>query len=393
LTNRDLFHATMRRENGDRLLHVIQGFFPEVADWRAQGLPEAIVQPPFLGLSPKPDLFDHCNVAKFAYCAFEQYYSPAFEEEVLEERDGRRIVRNRLGNTVETRTDGGASLPHEIAFAIRERADYDGLRDRLLGQTEARAPWDELAETGAVLRGQQDHLVSLWVHGPFAFLRELLGVEKAITVPYDDPEWTRLMLADHLQVSMEAGARVIEACGPDLCYVWEDCCGSSGPMISPPVFREFYLPWYRAWKSFLCDMGVPWIVMDTDGDPTPLVGLWIEGGVDCILPWEVNSVDMLAISRRYPDLVLMGGIYKHMFEPADPAQVGRFRSTDVRQAIDEELERVVAPMRRRGGYIPSLDHWVFSTVRYPDFLYYCQQLVDRYGVSNRSTRFGNTGGY
>jgi len=35
LTNRDLFHATMRRENGDRLLHVIQGFFPEVADWRA----------------------------------------------------------------------------------------------------------------------------------------------------------------------------------------------------------------------------------------------------------------------------------------------------------------------------------------------------------------------
>jgi len=140
-------------------------------------------------------------------------------------------------------------------------------------------------------------------------------------------------------------------------------------------------------------MGVPWIVMDTDGDPTPLVGLWIEGGVDCILPWEVNSVDMLAISRRYPDLVLMGGIYKHMFEPADPAQVGRFRSTDVRQAIDEELERVVAPMRRRGGYIPSLDHWVFSTVRYPDFLYYCQQLVDRYGVSNRSTRFGNTGGY
>ncbi|MBI2940872.1 MAG: hypothetical protein HYY04_10585 [Chloroflexi bacterium] len=385
--NRELFHATMRRENGDRLLHIVQGFLPKVEEWQVQGLPEEIVQPPFVGVSPTPDLFDHFNVSKLAHCRFEQFHIPAFEEIVISDREGVKTVRNSRGNVLQTRSDGGASLPHEVDFAIRSRADYERLRDRLVGHVDQRAPLDELAALGESVRNQQDHLVSLRVHGPFGFLRELLGVERAILVPYDDPDWTRLLLDDHLDVSVEAGARVAEACRPDFSFVWEDCCGSSGPMVSPSVFEEFYEPWYRRWKSFLRDVGVPWMVVDTDGDPTPLVGPMMEAGVDGILPWEVNSVDALQIAREYPDLVLIGGIYKHIFEPADLAQAGRFRSTDARQAIDEEIERVVKPLRRRGGYLPALDHWVPRAARYPDFRYYCERLVEKYGVVNRSLRF------
>ena len=158
-------------------------------------------------------------------------------------------------------------------------------------------------------------------------------------------------------------------------------------MVSPPIFARFYVPWYRAWKRFLRDRGVPWVVMDTDGDPTPLVGLWSESGVDCILPWEVNSVDMLSAAERHPELVFMGGLYKHMFEPGAPEQVGRFASTNVGQAVALELARVVEPMRRRGGYFPSLDHWVYPAVDYQDFTAYCRILESQYGVANRSTRF------
>lgn len=58
-------------------------------------------------------------------------------------------------------------------------------------------------------------------------------------------------------------------------------------------------------------------------------------------------MNMLKVAEEYPDYVMMGGIYKHMFEPEEPAlpvQIGRFNSTDVHRAIDEELERVVKPM-------------------------------------------------
>ena len=67
-------------------------------------------------------------------------------------------------------------------------------------------------------------------------------------------------------------------------------------------------------------------MLDTDGDPSPLVRLWYEAGVDCMQPWEVNAVDMLKFAEEYPQYVMMGGIYKHMFEPGHPGHVGRFQT-------------------------------------------------------------------
>ena len=104
-------------------------------------------------------------------------------------------------------------------------------------------------------------------------------------------------------------------------------------------------------------------------------------------PWEVNAVDILQAAEELPNMAFMGGIYKHMFEPGHPGQIGRFATNDVQKAIDEELDRVVRPMRERGGYFPSLDHWVFDGVGYDDFLYYCEQLTRQYGKANSSTRW------
>ena len=41
----------------------------------------------------------------------------------------------------------------------------------------------------------------------------------------------------------------------------------------------------------------------------------------CIVykPYKVNPVDMLKLAEEFPDYAMMGGIFKHMFEPADPA--------------------------------------------------------------------------
>ncbi len=39
MDNRELFHATMHRENDGHLLHMEQGFNVPYAQWLAQGLP------------------------------------------------------------------------------------------------------------------------------------------------------------------------------------------------------------------------------------------------------------------------------------------------------------------------------------------------------------------
>jgi len=325
------------------------------------------------------------NVAGYLFCRHNQFSIPAFESKILEEKDGRRTYINGNGVTLMVRSDGGGSPPHEIDFTIKTPRDYEENRFRVVGNIDKRYDQEWLDENAPKMRSQQDHPVTLHVHGPFAFLREFLGVENSMILPYIEPDMIRRMLQDHLETSMASAAPVIEACKPDMSFVWEDCCGSTGPFMAPNIFEEIMAPWYRSWKDYLVSMGVPWIMLDTDGDPGGMTKHWYEAGVDCLQPWEVNSVDMLKFAEEFPHYVMMGGIYKHMFEPGDPAQVGRFRSTDVHQAIDEELERVVKPMIKGGGYIAALDHWAFWGTTYDGYGHYAKAL-EKYGKANNATR-------
>ena len=42
MTNRELFHATMKHENGDKLLHLEQGFNVPYKKWYKQGMPSHV---------------------------------------------------------------------------------------------------------------------------------------------------------------------------------------------------------------------------------------------------------------------------------------------------------------------------------------------------------------
>lgn len=81
-------------------------------------------------------------------------------------------------------------------------------------------------------------------------------------------------------------------------------------------------------------------------------------------PFEVVAgCDVVAVGRKYPDLVIRGGIDKRVLARG-------------KRAIDRYVERVLPPMRRRGGYIPTCDHGVPEEVFYEDYLYYRKRCVE-----------------
>jgi hypothetical protein len=69
------------------------------------------------------------------------------------------------------------------------------------------------------------------------------------------------------------------------------------------------------------------------------------------------------IGKQYPRLVMTGGIDKRVIARGP-------------KEIDEHLERIIPPMRERGGYIPTFDHGVPAEVSLADYRYYRKRIVE-----------------
>lgn len=90
-------------------------------------------------------------------------------------------------------------------------------------------------------------------------------------------------------------------------------------------------------------------------------------GMDVMCPFEVASgCNVVEIGRKYPNLVMSGGIDKRMIALGPPA-------------IDRHLEAILPAMRRRGGYIPTCDHGVPAETGYQHYLYYRRRCIEMGG--------------
>lgn len=141
----------------------------------------------------------------------------------------------------------------------------------------------------------------------------------------------------------------------------EDFAYKTGPLISPNIYRKFFLPRHRKIVEFLRKYGVKVIQLDSDGNTEVLIPLLIEAGINCHWPLEVVAgMDPVKIYKEYGrDLALIGGIDK------------RVLAKDKR-AIESEVRKKIVPMLETGGYIPTVDHLVPPDVPLENFLYYLE---------------------
>ena len=151
-------------------------------------------------------------------------------------------------------------------------------------------------------------------------------------------------------------------------YIGEDICYNHGSLISPDMIKEFIFPYYQQLMTNIRSRQIDndrhlFFDGDTDGYCVPVIPLYREIGMDVMNPFEVASgCDVVEIGRQFPDLVIMGGIDKRQLAKGP-------------HAIDRMLERIIPPMRERGGYIPTCDHGVPEEVKYVDYLHYRKRLV------------------
>ncbi len=321
------------------------------------------------GIATPLSYFDHKDNDVAAYFGMDKgavavdinyFVCPQLEAVVLEETD--EYIIRRDGNGVVSRVlKPERGMPHWIDYPVHTRKEWDAFKaERYQPDLDERLPdnWPELLQEYHA----RDYPLCLGgAAGFFGTVRNIVGAQRALTTFYDDPVWMHDMM-DHLaDFYVSLYDQVLSQVKVDYCVVWEDMCYVAGPLISPRTFCEFMLQPYKKLTGLLRDHGIDVIFVDTDGDCWKLIDLFIEGGVTAMYPFEVQSnMDVREVRRRYPNLVLQGGIDKKALAAG-------------KDAIDRELDAKV-PVAASGGYIPHVDHAPPPDISWENFTYYRRKL-------------------
>ena len=359
MTSKERMLKTLRRENPDRAPDLEFGAWVQTIErWHKEGLPEQCTGV-WNVLSEYFGTEDHDAVNLGVVTSL----SPAFEDEVLEERGDHIIKRDKDGATSELiRPELGASIPRYIKFAVETRADWEKLRDeRLNPDTPERIAPDMMERYERA--GREGLPVVATLGSLYGWIRNWMGVENLSYAVHDDPEWVEEMMEHLTQLFISIYGKLAGKVKIDICTWWEDMCFKTGPLLSPAHFERWMVPRYKRITKFLKDeFGCEFNLLDSDGHIHQLAGLWMQGGINYLYPLEVaaNS-DGYRINREVPGMVFRGHYDKRAIIAG-------------KDAINREFDRI-EPLYREGGFIPHVDHLVPPDTPFENYVYYREQKL------------------
>lgn len=292
-------------------------------------------------------------------------FLPRFEREVIEETDDYVTARNDLGivtKALKAGTEYGVRtcMDQYLEFPVRTREDFDGLKKRLVAAAPERYPVD-LDEHVPEWRARGHPLIlgrNCAANGFYWRAREWMGTEALSLAWYEEPSLMHEMMEFYADFIIETSRPVLEKVAVDYFVLNEDMAMKGGPLLGPGTFREFILPHLSRMVEFFKSHGTRYVVVDSDGDPTVLVPLLMDAGVDCLWPLErASDVDPVEWRRRFGrSLRMWGGVDKRVLPRG-------------REAVKGHLA-ALAPLVEEGGFIPTVDHTVPPEVSWDDFRHY-----------------------
>lgn len=295
---------------------------------------------------------------------------PHFEEATITEDDKSRTYIDFQGVTVrQLKNKEDSSMLQFINYPVKCRDDFEQMKNKLCLNEKARfhEDWDAKCrlwkERKCPLRMWGD-TYSRREAGFFGPLRGMMGLEAVIYTFYDDPAFIEEMMDNRVELLLAILEKTFRDTTIDFFMFWEDMACNNGPLLSPEMFKKYMVPRYRKITDFLRGKGVDIIIVDSDGDISKLIPLWLEAGVNGMLPFEAGAgMDVVKLRKEYgTDLLMIGGFEKKVL-------------LEGKRDIEEELKRI-EPILSKGGYIPFPDHIIPLETPFENYLYYMTRLED-----------------
>lgn len=364
MTERERFLAVMEYKPVDRVPNHEVGVWQQTIDaWEAQGLNvHDLTWDWFTGC-------DYFDMDAREYIPVNFGMLPAMEYEVLEENDAYVVARHANGIVTKALKEGTSrgmrlSMDQYLDFPVKNADDFHRLQKRFNAHLQGRYP-PEWRKILLPRWKQRQHVLVLGVNcstlGFYWRAREWMGTEGVSYAWYDQPKLMHEMMEFIADFTIEVSRPILDEVTVDYIFINEDMAMKNGPLLSPKTYRTFIFPHMKRLVEYYQKAGVPYVIVDTDGNSEPLIPLLMEAGVNGLWPLErASDMDPIAIRKKYGrDLRLWGCVDK------------RELAKD-KQAIDDHL-RTFIPLIEEGGFIPTVDHLVPPDVPLENFLYYMER--------------------
>jgi uroporphyrinogen decarboxylase len=312
--------------------------------------------PPYFGFDPMNWLPIAAGVT------VEPGFMPTFDNTVLEETDTFIISLDPGGKTTRVFKDGRSTIPQDLDNPVKMVADFEALKWRLDPETPERFT-TVLDIMISMAESAPDNYTSIVLCGLFGTYRHLMGMKHLSIAFRRDPGLVHAIGRQWAHMHKVLIKKIADRTQSDWIFFWEDMAYKNGPLISPKAFREFMTPYYRDVLDFVkAETNIRWFCVDTDGDVRLLIPLFMEAGVNMMLPFEVQAgMDIREVRNNFPDLIINGGIDKR-----------EFYEGKTKDEMKKEIMDKVPFMLERGGYIPAFDHDVPPEVSLENFNFFLE---------------------
>ncbi|MCL2151135.1 MAG: veratrol--corrinoid protein metyltransferase, partial [Coriobacteriia bacterium] len=223
---------------------------------------------------------------------------------------------------------GGFSLPTPNEFILKDITkwrDVVKIPERLKD-----IDWKAAAEEAVKTLPYDREQVSVW-WGPgggyFMQLMNLMGFTEGLVAMYEEPDEVKELFQFLFDFHMGIATQIIDIIKPDVMTFGDDAAAERAPFISPEMYREFLIPFYRESSYLAVDRGLP-INMHLCGKGDVFIPDLIRIGVNCWEPVQLAN-DIEGLQARYGRHLVIGGGWE-----------GRGRLTEL-DVTDEEIRQSV----------------------------------------------------
>jgi hypothetical protein len=317
--------------------------------------------------NPDADVYFNFDLIKGVGGTYELH--PAFPTELIEERETTKVVRDSSGLICEVPKDGHDTIPHYIGSSVATPEDWKRVKDERFRRDDPARKADVAALRKAHPR-DRTYALGVSCGSMIGTIRNMLTLEGLAYAVYDYPAMVEDMVETRCVMVEDYLDQVLGFIDFDYATGWEDISSKSGPLVPDWLFRDVITPRYKRIGDRLHRAGIDLWYTDCDGDVRPLLRYFLDAGINCLFPYEVNScVHVAELFREYgKELRIMGGF--------DKMALGHGKA-----AIKAYMESLV-PSVERGGYIPFCDHRCPPNVDPNDYLYYLDLKERMFGIDS-----------